>query len=99
MPINLRRSSGRTSGPDSCCAPRKPRRTQRFGAGTLLIAAMGALIKANGDVRPLHDGTHGINLNNKIRILDKLQVPGPEDLQEVASRVKESKEAPLCSLC
>ena len=72
--------------------------TQRFGAGTLLIAAMGALIKANGDVRPLHDGTHGINLNNRIRILDKLQVPGPEDLQEVASRVKESKEAPF-ALC
>jgi len=46
----------------------------------------------------LHDGTHGINLNNKIRILDKLQVPGPEDLQEVASRVKESKEAPF-ALC
>ena len=36
---------------------------------------------------------HGINLNNSIVILDKLQVPGPEDLQEVASRVKESKEA------
>ena len=71
---------------------------QRFGAGSLLIAAMGALIKANGDVRPLHDGTHGINLKNKIRILDKLQVPGPEDLQEVASRVKESKEAPF-ALC
>ena len=32
--------------------------TQRFGTGTLLVAAMGALIKANGDVRPLHDGTH-----------------------------------------
>ncbi|OLP75357.1 hypothetical protein AK812_SmicGene44859 [Symbiodinium microadriaticum] len=35
-----------------------------------------------GDVRPLHDGTHGINLNNKIKILDKLQVSGPEDFQE-----------------
>ena len=66
-----------------------------YGATSVLIAAMGAVTKANGDVRPLHDGTHGINLNNKIKILDKLQVPGPEDLQEVASRVKESKEAPL----
>ena len=69
-----------------------------YGDTSLLIAAMGAVTKANGDVRPLHDGTHGINLNNKIKILDKLQVPGPEDLQEVASRVKESREAPF-ALC
>ncbi|CAE7879439.1 unnamed protein product, partial [Symbiodinium necroappetens] len=69
-----------------------------YGATSVLIAAMGAVTKASGDVRPLHDGTHGINLNNKIKILDKLQVPGPEDLQEVASRVKESKEAPF-ALC
>ena len=40
----------------------------------------------------------GLILIIKIRILDKLQVPGPEDLQEVASRVKESKEAPF-ALC
>ena len=71
---------------------------KKYGEDAVLIAAMGAVTKANGDVRPLHDGTHGINLNNRIVITDKLQVPGPEDLQEVAARVKESKEAPF-SLC
>ncbi|CAE7391700.1 unnamed protein product, partial [Symbiodinium sp. CCMP2456] len=79
-----------------CTTEAEAKRT--YGEDAVLIAAMGAVTKANGDVRPLHDGTHGINLNNKIRILDKLQVPGPEDLQEVASRVKESKEAPF-ALC
>ncbi|CAE7442349.1 unnamed protein product, partial [Symbiodinium necroappetens] len=76
----------------------EPEARRKYGSEAVLIAAMGAVTKANGDVRPLHDGTHGINLNSSIVILDKLQVPGPEDLQEVASRVKESKEAP-CSLC
>ncbi|CAE7730942.1 unnamed protein product, partial [Symbiodinium necroappetens] len=76
----------------------EPEARRKYGSEAVLIAAMGAVTKANGDVRPLHDGTHGINLNNSIVILDKLQVPGPEDLQEVASRVKESKEAPF-SLC
>ena len=76
----------------------EPEARRKYGSEAVLIAAMGAVTKANGDVRPLHDGTHGINLNNSIVILDKLQVPGPEDLQEVASRVKESREAPF-SLC
>ena len=46
-----------------------------FGPGRLLVAAMGAVAKPNGEVRPLHDATHGIGLNNKIRVLDKLEVP------------------------
>ena len=71
---------------------------RKYGEDAVLIAAMGAVTKDNGDVRPLHDGTHGVNLNNSIRILDKLQVPGPEDLQEVASRFKESRKA-LLYLC
>ena len=35
-----------------------------FGPGRLLVAAMGAVAKPNGEVRPLHDGTHGIGLNS-----------------------------------
>ena len=42
-----------------------------FGPGRLLVAAMGAVAKPNGEVRPLHDGTHGIGLNNKIRVLTR----------------------------
>ena len=71
---------------------------RKYGEDAVLIAAMGAVTKANGDVRPLHDCTHGINLDNSIRLLDNLQVPGSGDLQQVASRVKDSREAPF-SVC
>ena len=48
---------------------------QEFGADRLLIAAMGALQKPSGEIRPLFDGTHGIRLNNTIVIEDRLEVP------------------------
>ena len=64
-----------------------------FGPGRLLVAAMGAVAKPNGEVRPLHDATHGIGLNNKIRVLDKLEVPGPDELLEVTALGRESREA------
>ena len=64
-----------------------------FGPGRLLVAAMGAVAKPNGEVRPLHDATHGIGLNNKIRVLDKLEVPGPDELLEVAALGRDSREA------
>ena len=64
-----------------------------YGPGRLLVAAMGAVSKPNGEVRPLHDGTHGIGLNNKIRVLDRLEVPGPNEAVEMAALGRENKEA------
>ena len=64
-----------------------------FGPGKLLVAAMGAVAKPNGEVRPLHDGTHGIGLNNKIQVLDRLEVPGPNEAVEMAALGREGKEA------
>ena len=58
---------------------------QEFGEGQLLIAAMGALVKPSGQIRPLHDGTHGIRLNNSIKVLDRLEHPGPADIVEVVA--------------
>lgn len=52
---------------------------------TLLIAAMGAVQKLDGRIRPLDDGTHGVNLNNHITILDRLEVPGPEEVVELTN--------------
>ena len=69
---------------------------QEFGKGQLLIAAMGAITKSNGDVRPLHDGTHGVNLNNRIQVPDRLEVPGPADVVEVVARAVDSGEVPFC---
>ncbi|CAE7247487.1 unnamed protein product [Symbiodinium natans] len=63
---------------------------------TLLVASMGALLKPNGDIRPLHDGTHGIGLNNRIKILDRLEMPGPDEILETVALGQESKEAVFC---
>ena len=69
---------------------------QEFGEGAVLVAAMGAIQKPDNTIRPLHDGTHGINLNNKIRILDRLEVPGPEEVIELVAMAAESKESAFC---
>ena len=64
-----------------------------YGEDGVLIAAMGAVAKSNGDVRPLHDGTHGIGLNNKIVVPDRLEVPGPAEIKEAVALAQESREA------
>ena len=69
---------------------------REFGADAVLVAAMGAIRKPDNTIRPLHDGTHGINLNNKIRILDRLEVPGPEEVIELVAMAAESKESAFC---
>ena len=69
---------------------------QEFGRGQLLIAATGAITKSNGDVRPLRDGTHGVNLNNRIQVPDRLEVPGPADVVEVVARAVDTGEVPFC---
>ena len=66
---------------------------EEFGAGKLLVSAMGALQKPNGDVRPLHDGTHGVQLNNSIKVLDRLEVPGPDEILECVAVAQEAHEA------
>ena len=58
-----------------------------------LVAAMGAIRKPNGDVRPLHDGTHFVQLNNQIVFQDQLQYPGPEDAAHLVRHIQEEQEA------
>jgi len=58
---------------------------------TPLVAAMGAIKKPNGDVRPLHDGTHFVQLNNNICFQDQLQYPGPEDAAAMVRLVDDEK--------
>ena len=66
---------------------------QDFGPGRLLVSAMGAIEKANGDIRPIHDGTHGVHLNSAIRVLDRLEVPGPDEILECVALSQETREA------
>ena len=49
---------------------------RRFG-DTLHVAALGAIAKDDGAVRPIFDGTHSVRLNNRIHIEDHLDFPGP----------------------
>ena len=67
--------------------------TLEYGEEAVLFAAMGAIQKPDGSVRPLHDGAHGIGLNNRIKILDRLEVPGPEEIIELVAMASESGEA------
>ena len=48
------------------------------------VASMGAIVKADGTARPIHDGTHGVNVNNQILIKNQLSVPGPAEVAFVA---------------
>ena len=61
-----------------------------YGEDGVLIAAMGAVAKSNGNVRPLHDGAHGIGLNNKLVVPDRLEVPGPAEIKEAVALAQES---------
>ena len=59
----------------------------------VLVAALGAIVKADNTVRPLHDGTHFIHLNNEIKLEDQLQYPGPQDATAVIREIRGSGEA------
>ena len=62
----------------------------------VLVAALGAICKPNGDVRPLHDATHGVRINNRITVPDHLETPGPEEIVELVARAKATKQAAFC---
>ena len=59
----------------------------------VLVAAMGAIPKSDGSVRPVHDATHFVQVNNKILIEDQLQYPGPHCIAGVLREVADTKEA------
>ena len=66
---------------------------QDFPGRPVLVAAMEAIKKPNGDVGPLHDGTHHVQVNNCIKSDNQLQYPGSGDaaaLVEVARTLKEA---------
>lgn len=62
----------------------------------LRIAAMAAIVKPDGAVRPLHDGTHSVMVNHSITYQDKLQLPGPAEVASSVREAGESGEAPFC---
>ena len=68
---------------------------QRFGEENLRIASMGAIQKPDGSVRPVHDGTHGVHVNQSIPQHNLLSVPGPGELALLVRQSQEQVETPF----
>ena len=62
----------------------------RFGP-ELVVASLGALVKGGaGDdvkIRLLYDGTHGVQVNERIRVRDRDRMPSAPDLKRVLHEV------------
>ncbi|OLP76746.1 hypothetical protein AK812_SmicGene43280, partial [Symbiodinium microadriaticum] len=56
---------------------------EKFGSERIRIASLGAIGKPDGGARPIHDATHGVQVNNAIKIESQQAVPGPADLAYV----------------
>ena len=58
------------------------------------IAALAVLVEdeLTGKKRVIHDGTHSIGVNNRIRCLDKVRMPGPREKRTVLEELAGEKE-------
>ena len=69
---------------------------QKYGRDRVRIASLGSLLKPDGSARPLHDGTHGVHVNNNIRLLNQQSNPGPKEVVHLVRSAKQSQEATFC---
>ena len=68
---------------------------EKFGEDKVRVASMAATTKPDGSVRPLHDGTHSVQVNNAIVYKDQIQCPGPPEVAAAVREALESREAPF----
>ena len=66
---------------------------ERYPGKPILVAAMGAIKKPDGSVRPIHDGTHFVQVNNAIRFTDKLDYPGPPDVAGAVRAARDTRDS------
>ena len=66
---------------------------ERFGPDRVRVASLGAILKEDGTARPLHDATHGVHVNTRIRILNQQANPGPSEVVHMVRAAQECKEA------
>ena len=66
---------------------------QRYGEDRA-IAALAVLVEDEvaGKKRVIHDGTHGINVNRKIKCLDKLRMPGGREKRYLLRMFKRGRD-------
>ncbi|OLQ11786.1 hypothetical protein AK812_SmicGene4399 [Symbiodinium microadriaticum] len=69
---------------------------QRYGKDRVRIASLGSLLKPDGSARRLHDGTHGVRVNNGIRMLNQQANLGPREVVHLVRSAKQSQEATFC---
>ncbi|CAE6925361.1 unnamed protein product [Symbiodinium sp. CCMP2592] len=55
----------------------------RFPGPALRIAAQAVIPKPDHEFRVVHDGTHGVHVNNEIVMLDRLESPGPREISSI----------------
>ena len=68
---------------------------EEYPADKIRVASMGAIEKPDGSVRPIHDGTHGVLVNNGIRLLNHVSVPGPAEMAFAVRQAGAQRETPL----
>jgi hypothetical protein len=64
---------------------------EKFGVHTA-VAALAVLEEKNGKRRIIHDATHGVRVNHRIRCLDKQRMPGPKEKFHLLRKYKERNE-------
>ena len=69
---------------------------ERFGVDRIRVASLGAIIKPDGTARPLHDGTHGVHVNNNIKLLNQQSNPGPREVVHLVRSARQCREATFC---
>ena len=69
---------------------------QKEYGSPLRVAAMAAIAKPDGTVRPLHDATQSAMVNHDIVYQDKIDCPGPPEIASIVREATSAKEAPFC---
>ena len=66
---------------------------KRFGTDRA-IAALAVLVEdeATGKKRVIHDGSHGIRVNHRIKCLDKLRMPGGREKRHLLARFRAARD-------
>ena len=62
---------------------------EQFPGTDLRIASIGAIEKSDESFRIIHDGTHGVQVNNEARMRDRIRMPGPREEKEIIRRASQ----------
>ena len=66
---------------------------EEYPADKIRVASMGAIEKPDGSVRPVHDGTHGVLVNNGIHLVNHVSVPGPAEMAFAVRQARRSERS------